>query len=579
MSDSLRIAEKPGKYRQEMIAAYLRVSTEEQKERKSIENQRTLINSFCEREGISNVEWLEDDGVSGTTPIGLRPAGKRLLELAGTGRLERVVTKSIDRLGRDPEDAITVVNALRLFGVPVEFVTERFEDSPSGRFMMRIHAAQAGFEWENIRERSVAGSRRCAALGVWLGGIVPYGYRKIGVKEKARLVVSEEPIPGLTISEADVIRLIFSMASERSSCFKICIRLHELGVPPAYMRDNRELMQVQDDDPRRGKRKALTAGIWRPSRVRNMIVNSTYMGKHLYGKRKQIRLPDGTRKMANSSPEALISRDAPAIVEEDVWQRANAGLKSNQLFSARTAKNQYLLRGLVKCELCGLTYIGYAARRRDGKREFYYRCNGKHQARGLYGVQGQRCPSKDVRGDELEFEVWADIEEFLRNPASVIGLLEKRVQSTSSDLTKREREAEKIRVALKRKLEERDVVVGLYCEKRIDRNALDSRLDKIDREEAGLNARLANVRQEMATASEHSSGVSGAADLLRRLGDKLNGNVSWEIKRAIVEHLVAGIRVGTITNGTAKSAEITVAYRFDEPTVNLMDTDSSPRSA
>jgi hypothetical protein len=41
-----------------------------------------------------------------------------------------------------------------------------------------------------IRERSVAGTNRVAQTGTWMGGIVPYGYRKDGEKSKARLVVA-----------------------------------------------------------------------------------------------------------------------------------------------------------------------------------------------------------------------------------------------------------------------------------------------------------------------------------------------------------------------------------------------------
>ena len=64
-----------------------------------------------------------------------------------------------------------------------------------------------------IRERSVAGTNRVAEAGAWLGGIVPYGYRKAGEKQNSHLVVCEEPIPGLAMSEAEVIREVFRMAA------------------------------------------------------------------------------------------------------------------------------------------------------------------------------------------------------------------------------------------------------------------------------------------------------------------------------------------------------------------------------
>ena len=59
----------------------------------------------------------------------------------------------------------------------------------------------------------------------------------------------------------------------------------------------------------------------------------------------------------------LITRPVPAIVTEATWKKAQQTLRDNFLFSARSARNQYLLRGLIKCGLCGLTYIGVAATR------------------------------------------------------------------------------------------------------------------------------------------------------------------------------------------------------------------------
>jgi len=56
-----------------------------------------------------------------------------------------------------------------------------------------------------------------------------------------------------------------------------------------------------------GKRNARTASFWGLSHIRNMIVNTTYMGVHLYGKRSV----DKNRKP--------ISRPFPAIVSRETW--------------------------------------------------------------------------------------------------------------------------------------------------------------------------------------------------------------------------------------------------------------------
>src|SRR5262245_890996 len=136
----------------------------------------------------------------------------------------------------------------------------------------------ASHEREVIRERSVAGTNRVAESGAWMGGIVPYGYRNVGEKRDARLVVSNDPVPGLELSEADVIRDVFRMAAvEGKSCRVIADRLNGFRVPCAYTRDGRLDL--------RGKRTQRTHGLWRAARVRGLITNTTYKGIHQFGKR------------------------------------------------------------------------------------------------------------------------------------------------------------------------------------------------------------------------------------------------------------------------------------------------------
>jgi site-specific DNA recombinase len=78
----------------------------------------------------------------------------------------------------------------------------------------------------------VDATARPAADGVWLGGIVPYGYRVEGVDKAARLVPSDAPIPGHPdLTEAEVVRLIYRLSAyEQRSGLYIADHLNRLGV-------------------------------------------------------------------------------------------------------------------------------------------------------------------------------------------------------------------------------------------------------------------------------------------------------------------------------------------------------------
>ena len=143
-----------------------------------------------------------------------------------------------------------------------------------------------------------------------MGGIVPYGYRKQGEKGQRRLIISEEPIPGFKLSEADVVKTIFRMSGvEKKSCQKIADHLHLAGIPPV----SSEGFARSEE----GKRKRRNAPIWRPSHVRNMIVSRTYMGEHLFGRRSANR----NRKVIARSVPAIVTEQSLAKRRSEVLQR------------------------------------------------------------------------------------------------------------------------------------------------------------------------------------------------------------------------------------------------------------------
>jgi site-specific DNA recombinase len=543
------------------VAVYARVSTEEQRERQSIATQKDFGERYCRLHDFAVHKVYEDDGVSGTVPLERREHGSQILLDARHGRFDQLLVYRLDRLGRDTRLILNAVADLEKLGVRVRSMTEEFDTgTATGRLMLTMLSGFAAHEHSVIKERSLAGTNRVAQAGAWLGGIVPYGYRKTGEKATARLVISDKPFPGIDLSEADVIRMIYKMAAvERRSCPYIAARLNALRVPCAYERDDRLVL--------RGKRKQHTSGLWRPARVRNLIVSETYKGVHQYGKR------------SHTKGRQIISRTVPNIVETKTWDRAQANLNAHFLFGKRSAKYEYLLRGLMKCSLCNLTYVGVSHTRPNGKGEFYYRCNGNQGARGLYGAHGERCPSKAVRGEELEQMVWGDIEEFLRKPSVVIDRLQARMQAEAGDATKNRDRLHRLRGLLEGKAAERSKVVGLYRRGRLNDAELDEQVEEIDKDATGLTAQISELESKLGGTDSNGAVLESAEALLTRLRKRLDQPLTFERRRQLVELLVGGIRVETIRNGEKRENIVTVTYRFPSAVVKCTDRDSSLRPA
>src|SRR5262245_21645133 len=176
------------------VVLYARVSSEEQRERQTIQTQLDYARQLSEREGVPIGKIYKDEGVSGTIPFDERPDGKRLLADARKKQFDVVWVFKVDRLGRADLVSHVAMHHLETLGVGLRSLTEPFDTStPHGRFMFGIFASYASLERSNFLERSAAGTARLVRAGLWVSGIVPYGYRK---GEDRYLHVNEDFIPG-----------------------------------------------------------------------------------------------------------------------------------------------------------------------------------------------------------------------------------------------------------------------------------------------------------------------------------------------------------------------------------------------
>jgi site-specific DNA recombinase len=110
------------------VALYLRVSTEEQRERQSIATQREFAERYCALHEISVSAVYADDGVSGTVPLHLRPAGTRILPDARLRRFDQLLAYCLDRLGRDTR--LSLETELERWGARVKSLSCRSERRP-----------------------------------------------------------------------------------------------------------------------------------------------------------------------------------------------------------------------------------------------------------------------------------------------------------------------------------------------------------------------------------------------------------------------------------------------------------------
>ncbi|MEC0169855.1 recombinase family protein [Paenibacillus graminis] len=524
------------------VAVYARVSSDDQQERETIENQIEFAQKYCELHKMNIVGWYKDDGVTGTIGLDQREDGKRLLEDAKTGRFKIVLIYNMKRLGRKARVTLDAIYQLEEHGVKIKSMTEPFDTGdPMGRFIITVLAGQAEFDRDTLLDTLWHGANRHARLGKWLGGIVPYGYR---VNSERFLEVNEEPLPGKPdLSEASIIRLMYHLvANEKMSTVKVADYFNSLRIPPSYVVHGRKV--------KNGKRKENTAGVWSPSRIRNMIVNPTYKGIHEYGKR-------ATRE------RELIVREVASIVSVETWERAQQALRDNQIEAFRNQTRFYLLRGIIKCGCCGLTYYGGAFNGPKRKQKAYYMCGGKTAYKGP--LQG-KCYSKNIPAEWIEDLVWQECLRFIKNPGEALKELETGIDTRKTYKAKYIEEKSMILKRIHEKEPERQSILSLYRQKMIKAIDVEKQLQDILLETEALEHRAKELDKLMAAEQDLAYQFDTAEELLSDLRTKIESDITFETKREIVKILVDEIIVETIEplEGGRKKAIVNIRYSFNK---------------
>ncbi|PBC08166.1 recombinase family protein [Mesorhizobium sp. WSM3859] len=183
-------------------AVYTRKSSEEglDQEFNSLDAQREACVAFIASQ--IGLGWklvpdrYDDGGISGGTME--RPALQRLLQDIRDKRVDVVVVYKIDRLTRSLMDFSKIVEIFDASSVSFVSVTQQFNTTTSmGRLTLNVLLSFAQFEREVTAERirdKIAASKK---KGMWMGGVVPLGYRV----EHRKLVIDE--------AEAKIVRHLF----------------------------------------------------------------------------------------------------------------------------------------------------------------------------------------------------------------------------------------------------------------------------------------------------------------------------------------------------------------------------------
>jgi site-specific DNA recombinase len=377
-------------------AVYVRVSTNQQVQMQTIEQQLERLRAHSQMDGW---DWQEEDvfrdeGYSGASLR--RPGLDHLRDQVASARFDRVLITAPDRLARKFVHQLLLIEEFERAGCQVEFLDRPMSQDPHDQLLLQIRGAVAEYERTLIAERLRRGRQQRFQAGTLLPWTrPPYGYRLDPDHPRSPAGVRVEEV------EAAIVAEIFALYLERgASLSSVGKHLMQRGIPSPS---------------------GLTR--WTNPSIRRILSNPVYTGAIYAGrgrtrpasKRRSPLSPVGRRLAGEETPvppeEWILVGQVPALVTEEQFALVQAKLATNQQFARRNNRvHTYLLRALVSCGFCRLACTGQTSRGRYA----YYCCVGK--AHPLRSSRDQKCLSRTIPMEQLDAVVWADLCDLLTHP-------------------------------------------------------------------------------------------------------------------------------------------------------------------
>lgn len=377
------------------VAAYARISMESERMNHSLSAQISYYNDLIQR----NPDWefagvYADNGISGTSTA-KRDEFRRMITDAEQGKIDIILTKSIQRFARNTVDLLETVRHLKNMGIEVRFEKENiYSLSGDGELMLSILASFAQEESRSISENVKWGIRKRMKEGMLTanGHFNIYGYKWEGDE----LVIVPE--------EANVVKRIFQNFLDGKS----------------RLETEREL-EAEGIRTRQGC-------VMRDSNIKKILSNITYTGNMLFQK-EFISDPINKKRMKNrgelpqywveDTHEAIIDLETFQYIQDEMERRKQLGPLANK------SLNISCFTGKIKCPYCNQSYMHNTRKPRtpNARRLEFWVCGSRKKKGGHCEVgasinqENMKKVLSEVLGiDEFDDEVFLEKIDFINVP-------------------------------------------------------------------------------------------------------------------------------------------------------------------
>lgn len=472
------------KYQQLSVAAYCRVSTEQEEQQNSYQVQIAYYTDLINRKKEwSLVGIFADEGISGTQTK-KRTEFNRMIRMCKNKKIDLVITKSISRFARNTVDCLEYVRQLKILGIGVIFEKENINTlTMTSEFMIALYGSFAQAESESISKNVSWGKEKA-----YREGKVQFQYQNLLGYRKGT-----DGKPEIVPEEAETVKLIYKLFLDGYSMTNIKKTLESKGILTA-----------------KGKK------VWNESLISSILKNEKYVGDALL--QKTYTLDCITHKVVKNHgerPMYLVTDHHAPIIDRDTYNRVQQELarrSSKRKISDKTITEQgkysskYALSELLICGYCGTPYrrTTWSAR---GKKQIVWRCISRLEHGKKY------CPdSPTIKEDQLHKAIIQAINNYYSCRNDIARILKANIGTVL------ECQGQEEIISIENRLKEIDTarndLISLIASGGCDEDKLDSEFAKLYQEEQQLSERLDMLKSQNKTSAETQAKLDKIMDMI-----------------------------------------------------------------
>ena len=360
------------------ISLYIRVSTEEQASNPegSIKNQEERLRMTVKLKNMEGhfgdiVAVYVDRAKSGKDTN--RPELQKLLMAIRKHETDLVMVSELSRISRSIKDFSDIWQMMKDNGCGFQSLRENFDTTTAAGEMVLFTVANiAQFERRQISERVSANFNVRAQRGLFNGGAIPFGYKRIQDKP-GYLEIDEEWAPSIR------------------AAFKAILAEGTLANAAKWL--NEQHFRIKPAREGGGLRTRL--GYYTVRNLGCILRSKFYIGVKCFTQNGELK-----------ETEAVW----PAIIDREIFDRANELLSKNHRKNKDTMADRYpyMLSGLVFCKKCGDRMVGKSAHGSTTKVGYYEHASNTVPGAHVPALQ-RTCNPVRVQAKLLEPALWNEI--------------------------------------------------------------------------------------------------------------------------------------------------------------------------